>query len=324
MKRRKTIHKLSKVHSYSTNDNCFILVVILIVSDSKFFQIDRQIYYLLYRLVDFVFFVFLHLSIRLFDRVDTSNYKQFLTNLFLLPSSFHIRIAGYSERFWKETRTRIPLVAGAEQSVRLLGSRYLAAGRIEEVGRIADSFGRFGGRKGVGVLAPETGEYRGNELCRIRGALIPSFSCPPFQPLVLFSSLCRTFASGGGGPCVGYGVLYPLPFSFSRGIPSSHRVLDPYPTIHIFKTNAIWCGAALWRQDETKLIPPLFALILPRPLSTLPPPFLCRSFSLSLAHALFGALLAVLFCRWLPRKQGCFHVASRSFLSTFFPIDTRN
>lgn len=34
----------------------------------------------------------------------------------------------------------------AEQSVRLLGSRYLAAGRIEEeeVGRRVDSFGRFG------------------------------------------------------------------------------------------------------------------------------------------------------------------------------------
>lgn len=56
--------------------------------------------------------------------------EQFPTNLPLLL--VEVRIAGYSERFWKETRTRIPLVAGAEQSVRLLGSRYLAAGRERE------------------------------------------------------------------------------------------------------------------------------------------------------------------------------------------------
>lgn len=95
--------------------------------------------------------------------VCSNNCEQLPTNLPLLCSE--IRIAGYSERFWKETRTRIPLVAGAEQSVRLLGSRYLAAGRAEEDGEQTRSVDSDG--EGVGVLAPETGEYRGNELCRI-------------------------------------------------------------------------------------------------------------------------------------------------------------
>lgn len=48
------------------------------------------------------------------DRARAFKLEQFSTNLSLLACR-EVRLAGYSERFWKETRTRIPLVAGAEQ-----------------------------------------------------------------------------------------------------------------------------------------------------------------------------------------------------------------
>lgn len=83
-------------------------------------------------------------------------------------------------RFWKETRTGIPLVTECSAPVSLLGSRYLAAGRLERrLGmekRLVLLYPRGEGLVVCGVLAPETREYRGNELCRITGLFVLSSS----------------------------------------------------------------------------------------------------------------------------------------------------
>lgn len=104
---------------------CCVVFFELWVKSPWLFRMSYLSFNLLPLLLRALFSLFLF-----FKRARMFKLEQFPTNLPLLL--VEVRIAGYSERFWKETRTRIPLVAGAEQSVRLLGSRYLAAGRERE------------------------------------------------------------------------------------------------------------------------------------------------------------------------------------------------
>lgn len=50
------------VYCYSINDNCFIFMVILMVSDSKFFRIYQQIYFIM----SFSYFLFFNFFVVLF------------------------------------------------------------------------------------------------------------------------------------------------------------------------------------------------------------------------------------------------------------------
>lgn len=81
----------------------------------------------------------------------------------------------------------------AEHSVSLLGSRYLAAGRLEKrLGRgggRGDSFDCIQESGGCGVLASETREYRGKRVVSYNGVVPPLslslflFSSPSISPV---------------------------------------------------------------------------------------------------------------------------------------------
>jgi len=171
---------------------------------------------------------------------------------------------------------------------------------------------------------PKLGNTEETSCVVYRGALslpvllLPSASFALSLPLSL--SLCRTFATDGRWSLRRIWGIVSVPFLFFSVAslptiaPWAHTPRSIYLK-QMLSDAAPLCGG--------KMRPSSSLRSLLSPARDLSPPFrlpfsLCRSFSLSLAHALFAALLAALFCRWLPRKQGCFHVASRSFLSTFF------
>lgn len=167
-------------------------------------------------------------------------------------------------------------------------------------------------------MAPETGEYRGNELRRITWRLSSHLALARCSTRPFSLALCRTFVTGGGWSLRRIWGIVSAPFLFFSWHPfqRSHWAHTPRSIYlkQMLSDAAPLCGGKMRPSSSLR------SLLSPsRSPSALPSvPFLHRSFSLSLAHALFGALLAALFCRWLPRKQGCFLVASRSFLSTVF------